>query len=182
MRRKALVLLALVVPMIAAVAVASVATAGGQDQLAPLRNAIAPYHDLDKAKAAGYVTELPQTDAFGGGTCIANGAVGAMGIHQLDNRPNGRLDATLDPVNPEALLYERRNDGTLKLTGVEYIVAEQTPTGAAVPRPSLYGEPFADTNLARFGDPSTNVWTLHAWVFKPNPGGMFDPWNTRVTC
>jgi hypothetical protein len=62
-----------------------------------------------------------------------------MGIHQLDTRPGGRLDATLDPVNPEALLYERRN-------------------------------------------PSTNVWTLHAWVFKPNPGGMFDPWNTRVSC
>jgi predicted ATPase len=47
---------------------------------------------------------------------------------------------------------------------------------------ALYGEPFADTNLARVGDPSTNVWTLHAWLWKPNPGGMFDPWNTRVSC
>ena len=54
--------------------------------------------------------------------------------------------------------------------------------GSALPRPELYGQPFADTNLARFGDPSANVWTLHAWVWKPNPGGMFDPWNTRVTC
>ena len=87
----------------------------------------------------------------------------------LDTRPNGRLDGTLDPADPEALLYERRNDGTLKLTGVEYIVA-----GGA--RPALRQD-FADTNLARFGNPDANVWTLHAWVWKPNPDGMFDPWN-----
>jgi hypothetical protein len=51
-----------------------------------------------------------------------------------------------------------------------------------VPRPELYGVSFDDTNLARYGDPATNVWTLHPWVFKPNPDGMFDPSNTRVTC
>jgi hypothetical protein len=182
MKVRALLIVALVLPVIGAVVASSIALAGGQDELTPLRNAIAPYHDIAAAKAAGYVTELPQTAAFGGGTCIANGSQGAMGIHQLDTRVGGRLDATLDPVNPEALLYERRNDGTLKLTGVEYIVAEHTATGTPVPRPSLYGQQFADTNLARFGDAATNVWTLHAWVFKPNPGGMFDPWNTRVSC
>ena len=99
-----------------------------------------------------------------------------MGIHMLDNRANGRLDATLDPANPEALLYEKRNNGSFKLTGVEYIVA------GSAPRPQLYGQWFSDTNLARFGAPEVNVWTLHAWIWKPNPGGMFDPWNTRVTC
>ena len=168
---------AFVLPVAVAVVVAGIAMAGGgQDDLATVRNATAKYHDIDAAKAAGYITELPQTAAFGGGTCVANGSEGAMGIHMLDTRPNGRLDGTLDPANPEALLYEKRNDGTFKLTGVEYIVAQ------SVPRPQLYGQWFADTNLARFGDPSTNVWTLHAWLWKPNPGGMFDPWNTRVTC
>ena len=166
-----------VVPVAVAVVVAGIAMAGsGQDELATVRNATATYHDIAAAKAAGYVTELPQTAAFGGGTCVSNGSEGAMGIHMLDNRPGGRLDGTLDPANPEALLYEKRNDGSFKLTGVEYIVAQ------TVPRPTLYGQPFADTNLARFGDPSTNVWTLHAWIYKPNPGGMFDPWNTRVSC
>jgi hypothetical protein len=172
----------LVVPVVGAVAAASIALAGGQDQVAALRNATASYHDLARAKAAGYITELPQTAAYGGGTCVASGSEGAMGIHMLDTRAGGRLDATLDPVNPEALLYEKRNNGSFKLTGVEYVVAQKTATGAPVPRPELYGQPFADTNLARFGDPNTNVWTLHAWVWKPNPGGMFDPWNTRVTC
>ncbi len=175
MRVRALLVVALVLPVIGAVVASSIALADGQDDLAPLRNAIAPYHDLDAARAAGYVTELPQTEAYGGGTCIANGDQGAMGIHLVDTRPGGRLDGTLDPTEPEALLYERRTDGTLKLTGVEYIVA-------GGPQPELYGQPFADTNLARYGNPGANVWTLHAWVFKPNPGGMFDPWNTRVSC
>jgi hypothetical protein len=169
------VLLVASLPVIAFAIVAS-AFGSGQSELAPLRQATASYHDLGAAIAAGYVTELPQTAAFGGGTCIASGAEGAMGIHMVDTRPNGRLDGTLDPADPEALLYERRNDGTLKLTGVEYIVAQ------TVPRPRLYGQLFDDTNLARYGDPATNVWTLHAWVWKPNPDGMFDPWNTRVTC
>lgn len=161
-------------PVLAITMVAS-ALGGGQSELSALRQATAKYHDLQAAIDAGYVTELPQTAAFGGGTCIANGADGAMGIHMLDTRPGGRLDGTLDASEPEALLYEKRNNGTFKLTGVEYIVA-----GGA--QPELYGQDFADTNLARFGNPSANVWTLHAWVWKPNPDGMFDPWNTRVTC
>lgn len=158
-------------PALAITVVAS-AFGGGQSELSSLRQATAKYHDLQTAIAAGYTVELPQTAAFGGGTCIANGAAGAMGIHMVSP---GRIDGTLDAADPEALLYERRNDGTLKLTGVEYIVAGSS-------QPELYGQELADTNLARYGDPGTNVWTLHAWVWKPNPGGMFDPWNSRVTC
>lgn len=165
----------ILVPAVLVAAVAGVAFAGGgQSEVSALRQATAAYHDIEAAKSAGYVTELPQTEAFGGGTCVA-GSEGAMGIHLVDTRPGGRLDGTLDPADPEALLYEKRNDGSYKLTGVEYIVA-----GGA--QPSLYGQPLADTNLARYGDPGTNVWTLHAWVWKPNPRGMFDPWNSRVTC
>ena len=87
----------------------------------------------------------------------------------------GRLDGTLDATEPEALLYERRNDGTLKLTGVEYIVAGDA-------RPSLYGQQFVPTNLKRYGLPQVTVWTLHAWIWKPNPAGMFEQWNVRVSC
>jgi hypothetical protein len=169
------VLLITSLPVLATIVVAS-ALGGGQSELSSVRQATDRYHDIQTAIDAGYVTELPQTAAYPGGTCVSNGTEGAMGIHMLDTRPNGRLDSTLDPANPEALLYERRNDGSLKLTGVEYIVAQ------SVPRPQLYGQRFDDTNLARFGDPNTNVWTLHAWIWKPNPDGMFDLWNTRVSC
>ena len=172
-----LVALALTAPIVVAVVAASIALAGGQSELSAVRAATDEYHELAVAKAAGYTTELAQTADFGGGTCVANGAQGAMGIHMLSS-----VDATLDPTRPEALLYEKQNDGSFKLTGVEYVVAEKTATGADVPRPQLYGQQFADTNLARFGAPTVNVWTLHAWIWKPNPGGMFDPWNTRVTC
>jgi len=165
------VLIIALLPVLAITLVAS-AFGGGQSDLASLRQATEKYHDLQTAIDAGYTVELPQTAAFGGGTCIANGPVGAMGIHMLSP---GRIDGNLDAADPEVLLYERRNNGTLKLTGVEYVVAGGS-------QPELFGQDLADTNLGRYGDPATNVWTLHAWVWKPNPGGMFDPWNTRVTC
>src|SRR5688500_17621293 len=106
MRKRLFIALVAALPMLA---VAGYAMAGGQSDLAELRQATAKYHDLAVAKADGYTVELPQTAAFGGGTCIANGAEGAMGIHMLSP---GRVDGTLDATDPEVLLYERRNDGT----------------------------------------------------------------------
>ena len=174
MRLKMLVIA--VLPVIAIAVVAS-AFGGGQSELSSLRQATAKYHDLQSAIEAGYITELPQTAAFGGGTCIANGAEGAMGIHMLDTRRPERRASRRNARSGRAgsAPVREAEQRDLKLTGVEYIVA-----GGA--QPELYGQDFADTNLARFGNPGANVWTLHAWVWKPNPDGMFDPWNTRVTC
>ena len=172
MRTRLLIAIAAALPLLG---VAGYAMAGGQSELADVREATAAYHDVEAARAAGYTVELEQTPAFGGGSCIANGAAGAMGIHLLSP---GRVDGTLDATDPEALLYERRNDGSLKLTGVEYVVAGGS-------QPTLFGEKLVDTNLGRFGQPDTNVWTLHAWIWKPNPTpvtAIFSPWNPRVTC
>ena len=94
-----------------------------------------------------------------------------MGIHLVSP---ARIDGELVATDPEVLLYERRNDGTLKLTGVEYVVGGGS-------QPTLFGQTLAETSLARYGIGAT-VWTLHAWIWKPNPNGMFDPWNTRVSC
>jgi hypothetical protein len=166
--------LAVVVPLLAIAGFA--AAGGGQSSLADLRQATAKYHDIEVARDLHNELELPQVLPFGTGTCIENLAGdGAMGIHLL---LRDRVDGVLVPTEPEALLYEKRNDGSYKLTGVEYIVG-----GGA--RPTLYGQAFDETNLARFGDPATTVWTLHAWVWKPNldsERGIFAPWNTRVTC
>lgn len=149
---------------------------GGQSSLADLREATAKYHDIEVALAEPGAAELPQVQPFGSGTCIENLAgEGAMGIHVLIG---SRVDGTLVPSEPEALLYEQRNDGSYKLTGVEYVVAGAT-------QPSLYGQPFDSTNLARFGNPAATVWTLHVWAWKPNldaERGIFAPWNTRVQC
>ena len=150
------------------------AAGGGQSSVNDLRQAIAKYHDIDVALAEHPdAFALPQVAPFGEGTCIANlNGAGAMGIHLLIP---SRVDDRLVETEPEALLYEQRNDGSYKLTGVEYVVA-------GTPQPSLFGQDFVATNLARYGNPGATVWTLHAWVFKPNPDGMFEPWNPRVSC
>jgi hypothetical protein len=166
--------------LIAAVPVLAVAgyaaAGGGQSSLADLRQATTKYHDIAVARAEPNAVELPQVPPFGTGTCIENlNGDGAMGIHLL---LQDRVDDKLVPTEPEALLYEKRNDGSYKLTGVEYIVA-------SAERPTLYGQEFDETNLARYGNPGATVWTLHVWVWKPNPDpgrGIFAPWNTRVTC
>ena len=173
MRKRIAIAVAAALPILA---VAGYAAAGGQSELADVRQATAKYHDIGVARSLHDEVELAQTAEFGGGTCITDlGGAGAMGIHLL---LQDRLDGTLVATEPEVLLYEKRNNGSYKLTGVEYVVA-------GGPRPELYGQPFADTNLGRFGNPGTNVWTLHAWIWKPNPTpglGIFAPWNPRVTC
>lgn len=173
MRKRIAIAVAATLPILA---VAGYAAAGGQSELADVRAATAKYHDIGVARSLHDEVELAQTAEFGGGTCITDlGGAGAMGIHLL---LQDRLDGTLVATEPEVLLYEKRNNGSYKLTGVEYVVA-------GGPRPELYGQQFADTNLGRFGNPGTNVWTLHAWIWKPNPTpglGIFAPWNPRVTC
>lgn len=174
MRKFIVLAIAALVPVLAIVGFAT--AGGGKSSLADVRNATAKYHDIDVARAAHDEVELAQTAEFGGGTCIADlGGAGAMGIHLL---LQDRLDGTLVESEPEVLLYEKRNNGSYKLTGVEYVVA-------GGPRPELFGQKFADTNLGRYGNPDANVWTLHAWIWKPNPTpgtGIFAPWNPRVTC
>jgi hypothetical protein len=163
--------LAAVVPLLAIAGFA--AAGGGQSSLAELRDATAKYHDIDVARVLHDEEELAQVQPYGEGTCIANlEGPGAMGIHLL---LRDRVDEVLVPDEPEALLYEKRSNGSYKLTGVEYVVA-------GGPQPTLYGETFVPTNLARFGNPAATVWTLHAWIWKPNADGIFKPWNPRVSC
>jgi hypothetical protein len=169
-------ILALVTLGAIATAVAGTALGDSQSALAGVRNATAAYHDLDKAADAGYTVELP--DVFGK-TCIANlsdPSAGAMGVHMVSLARVG--NPALDPADPEVLVYERRNNGTLKLVAVEYVVFD---TGQ--PRPSLFGVPFVRNDGSRYGlDP---FYALHAWVWKPNPSeplGMFSDWNPRVSC
>ena len=163
--------LAAVVPLLAIGGFA--AAGGGQSSVADVRAATAKYHDIDVARALHDEEELAQVQPYGEGTCIANlEGPGAMGIHLL---LRDRVDDVLVPDEPEALLYEKRSNGSYKLTGVEYVVA-------GGPQPTLYGETFVPTNLARFGNPAATVWTLHAWIWKPNADGIFKPWNPRVSC
>jgi len=124
-------------------------------ELARVRNATAKYHDLDQATADGY--EL--LDA-----CFEDEANDAgMGYHYW----KGQDDYLLDPLAPEALVYEPTDHG-LELVAVEYIV------------PISVGEPPMVLGQHMHQPPGLPFYVLHAWIWKPNPNGMFDDYNPNV--
>lgn len=101
-----------------------------------------------------------------------------MGIHYA----NGTLvgDGALDPAQPESLLYEATN-GTMKLSGVEYIViAEAWDANHDMP-PVLLGQMFNYVGAPnRYGLPA--FYELHVWAWQSNPRGLFADWNPVVSC
>jgi hypothetical protein len=138
------------------------AVAGGplSDALKQIRQQTARFHSTQEAIAAGYVP----TDH-----CVESPA-GGMGMHW----PNPNLiDPFFDPGQPEVMLYEPSPDGQPKLVAVEYIVLD---IGQA--RPELDGYPF-DVRGTPIPLPH---WSLHVWLYRDNPNGIFTPFNPMVSC
>lgn len=163
----------LAVAAISTLLAAGIAVAAGAFDGA--KTSTARFHDLDKAIEAGYSFRLPETPERGGKTCIVEPGQGAMGVHMVN------LALVADPAinadEPEVLVYEPRNDGTLKLVAVEYVVFQ----GPGVSRPSLFGRQFDVVGAPnRYGLPA--FYALHAWLWKPNPSGILEPWNPNVEC
>jgi len=168
MRKRALILALAVLPVLAAVgaAVASGAFDGA-------KTSTASFHDVDKAIEAGYSVRVFD---LGGIDCIAQPGQGAMGVHMLNP---SLLNSTIDVERPELLVYEPRNDGTLKLVALEYLVLKDAWQGAS--KPALFGKEFDEIPAGnRYGLPA--FYALHAWIWKPNPSGILFAWNPRVDC
>ena len=145
------------------------------DGLAAVRAATTRYHDIDVAKANGYALF---TDAAGI-ACIANLPLGTMGVHYV----NGALVAAgqIDALQPQALVYEPMQHGQLRLVAVEYVVFQQAWDAKHSAPPMLFGQEFMlMTAPNRYGLPS--FYSLHAWIWKHNPSGMFSMWNPLVHC
>jgi hypothetical protein len=160
------------VPLLVAAGIA--AASGAFDGAKP---ATARFHDLDKAKDAGYTVRVAD---LSGATCIAQPGQGAMGVHMLN--PTLLFDSKVDAETPELLVYEPRSDGALHLVALEYLVFQSGPGGwnSSEP-PSLFGRQFdfiASPN--RYGLPP--FYALHAWIWKHNHSGTFAMWNPNVTC
>ncbi len=149
--------------------------AAGQSSLAGLRQATAPFHNLAAAKAAGYTVEVAD---LAGITCIADpGGAGTMGIHYLNP---SLLDNAVSATHPELVIYVPTAGGP-KLVAVEYLVLQADWDAAHASPPALFGEEFHLTPAGnRYGLPA--FYELHAWVWQPNPSGMFFEWNPRVSC
>lgn len=127
--------------------------------LADMRRATARYHDVDAAVADGYqLVEECEVAPGGGsvGTVFANFAL---------------VDATIDPSRPEALLYDPGPDGELKLVGAELVVPMNLWTQEQPPE--LLGQTFGVEGP---------FYSLHIWIWRNNPDGMFAAANPRVSC
>ena len=131
--------------------------------VAELRSSLSPFTSFDVAKNQGYST--PITD------CMSNGDQGAMGVH-FGNA--ALIDAKVDALHPEVLVYEPGVSGAMSLVGVEFIVPFTLVPKTATP-PELFGQKFQPNDV--FG-----VWGLHVWTQRANPSGLFALWNPRVHC
>ena len=129
-----------------------------RQQLAQVRAATAKYHNVQAAIEDGYAPLSP---------CVALPSGPAMGIHYV-NIP--KVDASINVVEPEVLVYLPDAEGDLTLVAVEYMI----PTVFSPSAPQLMGQHFHP------GPQST--WTLHAWVWRNNPSGMFADFNPKLTC
>ncbi|MFF0432975.1 hypothetical protein ACFYU9_12205 [Streptomyces sp. NPDC004327] len=136
----------------------------GNEDLAKARDATEKYRSEQAAVDAGYVrTDMCVEDT-------GKDKLGGMGFHYVDPANVG----SLDPAKPAAVLYAPDKTGKRVLVAIEYIVPD---TGQ--PRPKLFGH---DLDGPAVTPGVGNVYTLHAWIFRKNPEGVFTPYNPRVHC
>jgi hypothetical protein len=148
---------------------------GGDDGLSRVKNATQQFRNLSTADDAGYKILLDKD----GIACIDMPDMGAMGVHFVKGDLVG--DGVVDPNTPEAMVYEPDARGRMRLVAVEYVVFQQAWDANHDTKPDLFGETFTLTpDGNRFGLPA--FYSLHAWIYKHNPSGMFSMWNSKVTC
>lgn len=128
--------------------------------IAQVLHATARYHDIAVAQGDGYTTQYPAG--------CSESPLGAQGFHYLNT---ALVDATVELLRPELVMYEPQPDGSLQLIGVDYVV----PLSASEAPPTLLGVPFGRNE-------ALGVWALHIWAWRPNPRGMFAMWNPNASC
>jgi hypothetical protein len=158
------------------------AAPGGQSNVAGARQATARFHDLSAAQAAGYSALVAD---LAGITCIES-ADGGMGLHYLNPALAGELFdpaalPAIDASTPELLVYAPGPGGQVRLVALEYLTLKASWDANHAAPPSLFGQTF-DVTLAgnRYGLP--DFYSLHAWIWNPNPTDLFAPYNPRVDC
>lgn len=126
-------------------------------ELQQARSATAKYLNINNAFADNYVD--------------INIVVPNMGYHFLKSQHVA--DGIFDIRKPEILVYNKNEDGGFVLVAVEY----------AVPLASLPdGPPEGFTGNTDVWERNTDfgLWLLHAWIWKNNPDGVFNPTNPLV--
>ena len=133
----------------------------GEALLKEVHSVSARFHSTEQAEKAGYAA-----DPF----CVEDPTLGGMGHHWLKM---GNVDPVFDALNPEVILYAPDKHGKLKMVAVEYIVID-----AGQAAPTFDGQPF---DVGGTPVPAPH-WSLHVWLGKTNPAGLFAPFNPDVDC
>jgi hypothetical protein len=138
------------------------------DEWAKVRQALEKYQDVIAALRDGYRSAV---------LCVQDENRAGMGIHFGNARITGPVP---DPMRPTILLYEPVR-GKLELVGAEWFIPLAT---GLKDRPSLFGQPFDGPMEGHppTQPPDLHHYDLHVWLFKPNPAGMFKPFNPNVKC
>lgn len=150
--------------------VADAAGSGDGRQLAELRKVTARFHNIEMARAAGYETQITP--------CWAHHSAGAMGYHYGNT---DLLDAKVDLLEPEVVMYEPQAGGHMRLVGMEYIVPlaawEEAGHDLDDPAdvPELLGQKYTRHSFLP-------IFKLHIWLWRQNPAGIFADWNPTVSC
>ncbi len=147
--------------------------AGPREQLRLLARvlaATAKYHRVSVALEDGYTFITPCFYSASG--------LGARGIFY---RKTALLDAVVQPEQPEILMYEPQENGTLKLVGVHFVVLA-TPWEAANPGrvPMLGSEPLRDRRAP--GAAPFPAYSLYVALWRRNPSGLYADFNPAVSC
>ena len=142
-------------------------------ELREVRAAVAPYHSVEQAVGAGYIFSADEP-------CISS-PLGTMGTHRVN--PALMADPAIDPLRPEILLYVPKDNGKLRLVGVEYLrrAADQTPPIDASDKPSLFGVDFQGP-MPEHAPGMGWHYDLHVWVAEENPSGVFAQFNPAIGC
>ena len=120
-----------------------------------------------------------ESAAIADGYSPTNECVPDMGYHYVDF---SRLDTTLEPSRPEALLYASSPDGGRVLVGAEWIVVDRDQDLATDDdRPAVFGHDF-DGPMPGHSPGMPIHYDLHAWAWTHNPNGGFATWNPTIPC
>lgn len=148
-------------PADGAAAPKKVSTSPSQSEwLNVVRPLSARFHPERQTTKHGYVSTVD---------CVSSPA-GGMGVHWLNE---SLVDPIFDPLHPETVLFAPGPNGIPRLVAVEYIVIN-----AGQPAPTFGGQAFD------FGGTPVPVphWSLHVWLWKDNPSGLFAAFNPDVSC
>ena len=165
-------------PLMAALALAAVTSlalgAAPASAQAPAGNDF-PHPDLKKTYEATKKYKSEQVAIDDGyvrtDDCVEDPELGGMGYHYVNPANVG----STDPTKPAAVLYAPdHKTGKRELVAVEWVVPN---TGQPTPR--IFDRDFDGP----FDFPPVGPhYSLHAWIFKKNPKGVFTPYNPRVHC